>query len=278
MCVSCRLEQARWQRIACAVTENDLHMQVGVVRPFTASWKTFQALLDEPSTRPISTIARVKDAFFSWWEALVDLTCMQLHLVRIETWLLHSLSLVLAVVLFCLDLSWETRIIVMSLGGTILASLCAAFISSGQDNLDLELLLTTVSSPRLLFLLRLTVFASIQLGFNGAIAFLLHQIYQPFSGAEFVIYWLAPLCFLFAVTALLATFLRSVIALMVALTLWLLRLGPSFAPLQLHLLLPYEQFWQHSSLLFICALLAVVCALLFVGGKETAHDTRKEVL
>nr|BBH87699.1 hypothetical protein KTC_24500 [Thermosporothrix sp. COM3] len=265
-CSVCQEELKLWRGFAADVTELYQRTQPEVVQPFTPSWNSFSQRLSG-EVQQTSLLAHWMQKLHSIGERGVALVTFQLLLTPGEVWIVQGAAFFLMLLLTVVPLPLTVNTQLLQFLMVLQAVICFPLLFREREHMEIELLPTTVTSPRLLLLCRLLVYGIIQLGLNGGVT-LLFSMTHVLSLSGFLMQWLGPLCFMVAVAFFLSTVVRPLIALPILIVLWSARMLAWFSAFRYSTVsLAIEHFWSSGPLLAI-GTLCLLLGTLFLARRE----------
>jgi len=206
----------------------------------------------------------------------------QARLIRRDLFWMPLFIVPLVVAMVYLPGPWRQAPSTAALLAALLTAIGLAFLYGQEVDPAREIVLVTLTSPRLVLGIRCCVVFGHDLLLNCGLILPFLALHGIITPAWFLANWLAPLCCLSAIALLLSVVVNTSAAVFACCMLWALRLLNSLpllfsggtqplpeAPWQQQ----YESFWHQGPLLFAITLLAVLLAFIVLERKERfAHD------
>ena len=271
-CVSCEQEAAQWGMVASAVqTERAANAPVPAI-PYKASWVQFKERLASESVQVGSVSswhARLWSACMQRCTCVWDMVRVQLRLLPLECWLLTALVPLLGLFLFFVHLPLARVFLLLATGSIVLSTLATSLLATPNAERGSEITLTTITSPRVTFALRLLIVGSAFTLVNVVtlIGFRLGQSTMPLDWLA--TNWFVPQCCLVAVALCCSALLHPIVAILLTQLLWGLRMASELHSLRNVVLLErYASLFHQPLLLFFTTLGALFLVFTFLERRR----------
>ena len=278
-CDVCRAQVETWTELRLALREVSTHTP----EPRADLFAQIEQRLDgvsSPTHRPW-----LLHLLPTCWLALTiagEHFVAQVRLIRRDLFWMPLFIVPLVVAMVYLPGPWRQAPGTAALLAALLTAIGLAFLYGQEVDPAREVVLVTLTSPRLVLGIRCCVVFGYDLLLNCGLILPFLALHGIITPAWFLANWLAPLCCLSAIALLLSIVVNTSTAVFACCILWALRLLNSVsilfsggtqplpeAPWQQQ----YESFWHQGPLLFAITLLAVLLAFIALERKERfAHD------
>jgi hypothetical protein len=278
-CDACRAQVEAWTELRLALREVCTHTP----EPRADLFAQIEQQLD--GVAPPAHRFRLLHLLSTCWLALTiagEHLVAQARLIRRDLFWMPLFIVPLVVAMVYLPGPWRQAPSTAALLAALLTAIGLAFLYGQEVDPAREIVLVTLTSPRLVLGIRCCVVFGYDLLLNCGLILPFLALHGIITPAWFLANWLAPLCCLSAIALLLSIVVNTSAAVFACCILWALRLLNSVSILfsggiQPHPEAPwqqqYESFWHQGPLLFAITLLAVLLAFIALERKERfAHD------
>ncbi len=256
ICEDCRQDLALWQMVSAGIADANRE-----IRPNPGLVKN--------AIRQVQLQERKTGKLRQGWLLLRS----QIPLVRREIW---PASIAIMIIGYIAAILVGKEAIIQALA-PLVASASIAMIFGSENNPAMELMMTTPTSPRQLFLARLAIVFSFNFIISCIVSVCLLPVIPGLDLWPMIMGWLAPMSFLSAMAMFLSIYIGSENAIIATYGAWVLKflfIGAASTDLFLpnstiHVLVDhYIRIWQEPGLLLTGAVALVLAAVLVVGRME----------
>lgn len=262
-CVACRQEVAEWADIRVVLQIANTLTPLPRADLFCRIEQQINTSLSR------SWMEEIAHFISQRWAILFEHCSVQLRLIRRDLWWMPLLIVPLSIFFAFIPSTGPDRMSIQAFMASLITALGMAVFYGQETDPAREMILVTPTSPRLMLSVRCCLVFCYNLLINlvGVLPFVIaHTAITP---TWFIANWLAPLCFLTAVTFFVCNVVNAPAAVLLCAFIGIMRLISNLQNIpETYIQQRYESFWHQGTLLFTLSVCVVVMTLVFYNRRE----------